>query len=92
MSTPGEREYVLGTHDVEVDRLGLQHRVWRPRVLEVARRAGLTVGRTVVDLGCGPGYASLDCAEIMGPTGHVHAIDQSGRFLSVLEIVATRRH
>src|SRR6185437_5687812 len=91
MSIAGEREYVLGTHDVEVERLGLQHRVWRPRVLDVVRRAGLNVGHTVVDLGCGPGYASLDFAEIVGPTGHVHAIDQSSRFLSVLEDRAAAR-
>lgn len=91
MSATGEREYVLGTHDVEVERLGLQHRVWRPRVLDTARRAGLTVGQTVVDLGCGPGYATLDFAEIVGPAGQVHAIDQSARFLSVLKARADAR-
>lgn len=91
MTTPREREYVLGTHDVEVERLGLQHRVWRPRVLDAARRAGLTIGQTVVDLGCGPGYAALDFAEIVGPSGHVHAIDQSARFLSVLKTRAEAR-
>ena len=26
-----ERDYVLGTHDDEIYRLGFQHRVWRPR-------------------------------------------------------------
>jgi hypothetical protein len=25
-----ERDYVLGTHDAEIARLGLQHRIWRP--------------------------------------------------------------
>ncbi len=35
MSTT-DRDYVLGTHDEELERLGLQHRVWRPRmVLEI---------------------------------------------------------
>jgi hypothetical protein len=28
-----EKAYVLGTHDEEISRLGLQHRAWRPRVL-----------------------------------------------------------
>ena len=32
--TTAERDYVLGTHDDEVMRLGLQHRVWRPRALD----------------------------------------------------------
>ena len=36
-----ERDYLLGTHDAEVQRLGLQHRVWRPRVLDAWRRAGI---------------------------------------------------
>jgi SAM-dependent methyltransferase len=84
MTPVGERDYVLGTHDAEMERLGLQHRVWRPRVLAAWQRAGLTVGQTVVDLGCGPGYATVDLADIVGPTGHVHAIDRSSRFLSAL--------
>ncbi len=82
-STP-ERDYVLGTHDAEIERLGLQHRVWRPRVLEAWRRAGLTAGQTAVDLGCGPGDATLDLAEIVGTSGQVHAIDRSARFLATL--------
>jgi SAM-dependent methyltransferase len=79
-----ERDYVLGTHDAELERLGVQHRVWRPRMMDACRRAGLTVGWTAVDLGCGPGYATLDFAEIVGSSGHVHAIDRSERFLAVL--------
>jgi SAM-dependent methyltransferase len=82
-STP-DRDYVLGTHDAEIERLGVQHRVWRPRMIDACRRAGLTVGRTAVDLGCGPGYATLDLAEIVGSSGHVHAIDRSERFLAAL--------
>src|SRR6266571_4712358 len=37
-----ERDYVLGTHDEEISRLGLQHRVWRPVVLECWRARSLT--------------------------------------------------
>lgn len=81
-----ERDYVLGTHDAEIDRLGLQHRVWRPYVLKAFQRAGLGVGHTVVDLGCGPGYVTLDLAEIVGPTGRVHAIERSARFLGATQI------
>lgn len=53
-----ERDYVLGTHDEEVDRLGLQHRVWRPQVLDAFRRAGTAPGSSVVDVGAGPGFAA----------------------------------
>jgi hypothetical protein len=44
-------DYVLGTRDEEVERLGLQHRVWRPRMLDGWRRAGFTVGQTILDVG-----------------------------------------
>ena len=36
---PGD-DYLLGTRDDEIERLGLQHRVWRPQVLACWRRAG----------------------------------------------------
>jgi SAM-dependent methyltransferase len=85
-----ERDYVLGTHDQEIERLGIQHRVWRPRVLDVWRRAGFGTGQTLLDLGCGPGYASLDLARIVGPEGRVVAIDRSRRFLDALEGAARR--
>ncbi|HMJ04753.1 MAG TPA: methyltransferase domain-containing protein [Chthoniobacterales bacterium] len=76
-----ETDYVLGTHDDEVERLGLQHRVWRPVVTECWQRAGLTEGWRVLDVGAGPGYATADLAEIVGPSGAVLAIERSARFL-----------
>jgi SAM-dependent methyltransferase len=80
-----ERDYILGTHDEELTRLELQHRVWRPRALEAWTRAGFTVGQTLLDVGCGPGYATLDLAGIVGPGGRVVAVDRSRRFLDALE-------
>lgn len=87
----GEKDYVLGTHDEEIERLGLQHRVWRPRTTDAWARAGFTVGQTLLDIGCGPGYATLDLADIVGPTGRVVAIDRSRRFLDHLESERSRR-
>ena len=86
-----ERDYVLGTHDEESARLLLQHRVWRPRALDAWRRAGFTVGQTLVDLGCGPGHAAVDLAEIVGPAGRIVAIDRSRRFLDTLEATCRQR-
>jgi SAM-dependent methyltransferase len=80
-----ERDYVLGTHDEEVARLELQHRVWKPQMLDAFRRAGIGPGARVVDVGAGPGFASTDLAGIVGPTGQVTAIERSRRFLDVLE-------
>ena len=86
-----ERDYVLGTHDDEIARLGVQHRVWQARVRDVWRRAGLGPGHTLIDVGCGPGYASIDLAAVAGPTGRVLAVDRSRRFLDALEAAREAR-
>ena len=75
------KDYVLGPHDEEIARLGLQHRVWRPTVLECRQKAGISTGDKVIDFGAGPGFATLDLAEIVGPTGEILAAEHSGRFL-----------
>ena len=86
-----ERSYYLGTHDVEAWRLGVQHRVWRARTLDVWRRAGITDGSVVIDAGSGPGHATLDLAEIVGPSGRVHALDRSDNFRAAIEDGAAAR-
>jgi SAM-dependent methyltransferase len=91
MAASRERDYVLGTRENEIARLALQHRVWRPRALDAWRRAGFSVGQTLVDLGCGPGFAALDLAEIVGPSGRVVAVDRSRRFLDALEAGCRQR-
>ena len=85
------KDYVLGTHDEEIARLGLQHRAWQPCVLAAWRSAGIGVGQTVLDVGCGPGYASIDLAELVGPSGSVLAIDKSEKFLNALNVERSRR-
>ena len=90
MSTTGG-DYILGTHEGEVARLGLQHRVWREAMLAAWRRAGIQTGWRVVDVGAGPGYATLDLAELVGPSGEVLAVERSERFVSVIEQESRRR-
>jgi protein-L-isoaspartate O-methyltransferase len=80
-----ERDYVLGTHEEELARLGLQHRVWRPAMLDCWKRAGITVGKRVLDVGAGPGYATVDLAEIVGPTGEVVALERSNNFVQAMK-------
>jgi protein-L-isoaspartate O-methyltransferase len=86
-----ERDYVLGTHDEELARLGLQHRVWRAVVLDCWQKAGITVGKRVLDVGAGPGYATVDLAEIVGPTGEVVAIERSNKFVSAMKETCRER-
>lgn len=86
-----ERSYYLGTHDAEIRRLGVQHRVWRPAMLDAWRRAGVTTGAKVIDAGAGPGYASLDLAEIVEEDGRVVALERSERFTDALLQAARSR-
>ncbi|HEY4055428.1 MAG TPA: methyltransferase domain-containing protein [Kofleriaceae bacterium] len=81
-SVHGGENYVLGTDQAELDRLGFQHSVWRDAALEAWSRAGIATGHTVLDIGCGPGFASADLAQIVGPSGHVIAIDKAPRYLA----------
>lgn len=80
-----ERDYVLGTNEDELARLGLQHRIWRPIALDCWQKAGITVGSRVLDIGAGPGYAAADLAEIVGPEGKVVALERSSNFIRAIE-------
>src|ERR1700730_3643412 len=85
------KDSILGTHDEEIERLGLQRRAWRQRALDAWRSAGIGPGQTVLDVGCGPGCASLVLAELVGPSGRVMAIDKSERFLRALDAMCRDR-
>ncbi len=77
-------DYLLGTDEDELARLSFQHRLWSSRAFDLWRAAGFRRGRTILDLGAGPGFASRDLAELLGPEGRVLAVDASPRFHSVL--------
>jgi len=91
MSTLERDDYVIGTHEPEVARLGLQHRVWRPHMRAAWALAGVGAGHRIADLGAGPGYATLDLAAVVGPTGHVDALERSQKFLAVLRAAVSER-
>ncbi len=78
------REYVLGTDPVELDRLGVQHRLWGDAAHALWRRAGVQPGMRVLDVGCGPGYASIDLAQLVGHEGRVVGVDESEGFIGEL--------
>jgi ubiquinone/menaquinone biosynthesis C-methylase UbiE len=84
-------EYVLGTGEQESDRLGLQNRLWSASAHQLWERAGLRPGETVLDIGCGPGHATVELAEIVGPSGRIIAVDESPLFLKHLQDRATAR-
>jgi len=78
---PTDQPYVLGTHGEELERLRFQHKLWRPLAEAAWDRAGLTAGERVLDLGAGPGFAALDLACRVGPTGQVLALEHSPAYV-----------
>lgn len=81
MTTSDEHEYVLGTHDAELARLGFQHQVWAHATVAAWEHANFHRGATILDVGCGPGYATFDLAHLVGDEGRVIAVDVSRRFV-----------
>lgn len=86
-----ESEYILGTGGAELTRLGFQHQVWAAATARAWERAGFSRGASILDLGCGPGYATFDLAGLVGPAGRVVAVDVSDRFIRHLNAERSRR-
>jgi len=77
-STNETDEYRFGYTHKEIERLRFQHQVWAKENQRFISRAGFSTGATLVDLGCGPGYTTLDLAQIVGSAGKVIAVDRDG--------------
>lgn len=86
-----EREYVLGTGEDELARLALQNRLWSDVSVQAFRRSNLTIGHRVLDVGCGPGYASFDMAQIVTRHGKVLGVDESPTFVDEANAMAKAR-
>ena len=55
-----------------------------PRLAAVVDALPLGPGMRVIEIGCGPGAAARAVAEIVGPDGHVLAIDRSAKAIRQL--------
>lgn len=91
-ATPSAPEYVLGTGRDELERLGLQHRLWSDAAHSLWRHAKIRRGDRVLDVGCGPGFAAFDLAQIVGEAGRVVGIDESPNYINYLNAQASSRH
>ncbi len=76
--------YYLTDSQDELERLGFQHQIWEKETTDLWRRANFTVGNHILDLGCGPGYTTLNFSRLVGAHGKVTAIDSSEKFISYL--------
>ena len=88
------QEYYLSDSQNELSRLAFQHQVWAKETVDLWQRAKFMPGDRILDLGCGPGYTTLDLAQLVGPSGKVTGVDSSEKFISyldkTLEATATR--
>jgi SAM-dependent methyltransferase len=84
-------QYVLGRSEVESQRLIKQATFLRPSTERVFRKAGISEGMRVLDLGCGAGDVSFLAAELVGPTGSVVGIDVDPGVLAVARARANER-
>jgi SAM-dependent methyltransferase len=77
-------DYFIGVNASEIDRLRAQHEAWRPETEDLWREAGFSSLGSVIDLGCGPGFTSLDLARTVGASGRVYAVDKATSYLEFL--------
>jgi ubiquinone/menaquinone biosynthesis C-methylase UbiE len=52
----------------------------------------IQAGNTVIDLGCGPGFFSVQMAKMVGDKGHVIAVDLQEEMLAAVHKKAVREH
>jgi len=79
----GKEHYLLKTGKAASDRLERQHQTFLIASSDHLRRAGLSKGLIVWDIGCGNGAMTEYLAKKVGPDGHVYAIDISEAQLNV---------
>jgi|SRR5581483_2147083 len=77
--------YVMGHDERERRRLTLQASILNPFTEHLLRRAGISAGMHVLDIGCGVGDVSLLAARIVGRSGRVTSLDFDGRALETLK-------
>ena len=80
----GPSEYVMGHDERERRRLELQASILNPLTEHLLRRAGISSGMRVLDIGCGVGDVSLLAARMVGRSGRIVSLDFDGRALETL--------
>jgi SAM-dependent methyltransferase len=82
-------EYVLGTSDHELARLGLQQEVWGGFTRRVLDAVALPMRARALDAGCGPGFVTAELRGRVGG-GSVVALDESPRWIEHVRALARR--
>ena len=67
----------------------MQHDLWADQARAAWTRAGIGPGMTVVDLGCGPGFALRELAALVGEGGSAIGVDVSRGFVEHAQAYAS---
>lgn len=87
--TEDENPYVLRVGDQGAENLNIQHQILEERSMEQLHKAGLQEGSIVWDIGCGSGAMTECIAKVVGPKGHVYAMDISEEQINTTKIHLT---
>lgn len=79
------QEYVLGTDQVELARLKLQHDLWKDHLVRLWKKSDIKPGQSILELGCGPGFTTEELLKFMNGDVKVTAVDISEDFLKYLD-------
>ena len=81
--------YTLGRTSHETTRLIEQSRIYGESTHRLCKRAGITDGMRVLEIGSGAGDVALTIAEFIGPTGQVVGVDINAEILDTARQRAT---
>ena len=77
-------DYFLGVSQDELQRLQRQHIAWQPETIELIKRAELHKAANILDLGCGPGFTSIELSQSC-PESTIYALDKSELYHNYLK-------
>ena len=78
-------DYILGNDQEELSRLKLQHDLWKPDLIKLWDFSKIKQANQILDLGCGPGYTTIDLAKYLDHPCSITSVDISEKFLKYLE-------
>lgn len=76
-------DYFLGVHQQELERLDRQHTAWQPEMQDLIKTANFADCKTILDLGCGPGFTTFELANNC-PNSQITALDKAALYQEYL--------
>jgi len=69
--------------EIEDERFERYNRMfaWREELSPLFAPAQIAAGQDILDIGCGPGFAVLELAQVVGPEGSATGVDLNARFI-----------